>query len=630
MRRFFELAVPANDFDQGDHNIGVSTTGLLVLDVDNRKQGSDSLDILEMLNGALPTTYLVATPNGRHYYFRPPHDVANSASKLGDGLDVRGFHGYVVGAGSVVDGVEYRPLVDAPIAEAPQWLVDLCEKPREREMAADAPAEALDAPHNVTRARDYLLNAEPAIQGAGGNDHTYRTAAAVIDFGLSRDKAVEVMSDWNERCQPPWAPDELERMVDNAARYRTGAVGKSDPKTEFDVYRAPPSGIEPRPVDATTTLLEEPRRWLLGHTAIRGKLTVLIAPPGAGKSTLTLAAALSVAANKPILGMQVHEQTAAWLYNNEDDLPEINRRLHAAMIHNGISPEALKDRLYLNSGEKLPFVIAKRTGQGDSKRLRRTDAMQEAIDFIIKLGIGLVIFDPFSETHEGDENDNVEMREVASWFREIAQRANCAVILVHHTRKLPAGSSEGHAGNMDSGRGASSVSGVARVVQTLFGMSEKDAKKVGISPAQRHLYVRLDDAKATLSLSAGRTSWLKRETVQVPTSVAGIFEPVGVLAPVELAEVLSDDELLDRLVLEACGGQATGRTEVANFIVAHPLSRWEGRDTVRKRIERAAETATTWRIESEGTRAPGSRMIVPIEGGLDAFETAQTAANEVD
>ena len=86
--------------------------------------------------------------------------------------------------------------------------------------------------------------------------------------------------------------------------------------------------------------------------------------------------------------------------------------------------------------------------------------------------IGLFVVDPFVETHDVNENSNEQIKAVASMFRDVARAGNCSVLLVHHTAKPPQGMSDGHAGNMNTARGASALVGVARVVQTLFGMSE--------------------------------------------------------------------------------------------------------------------------------------------------------------
>src|SRR3546814_16459131 len=122
----------------------------------------------------------------------------------------------------------------------------------------------------------------------------------------------------------------------------------------------------------------------------------------------------------------------------------------------------------------------------------------------------MLIADPLVELHDASENDNGEMGAVGAILRGIAQQAGCATMVIHHTRKLPAGSSEGHAGNMDSGRGAGAVAGIARVALTLYGMSAKDAKHFGVDAGERAWFVRLDSAKANLSPRIGRAPGRER------------------------------------------------------------------------------------------------------------------------
>lgn len=52
-------------------------------------------------------------------------------------------------------------------------------------------------------------------------------------------------------------------------------------------------------------------------------------------------------------------------------------------------------------------------------------------------------------------------------------------------------------------------------MRTLFGMSERDADKLGVDPKDRHLWARLDDAKANLPLAAGEARWFKRVSVTI-------------------------------------------------------------------------------------------------------------------
>jgi hypothetical protein len=72
-------------------NFGVSTDGLVVLDVDGGA-GRASLTRLERQHGPLPPTWRVSTGSGgRHIYFKAPRgkDIRNSVGKLAKGLDVR-------------------------------------------------------------------------------------------------------------------------------------------------------------------------------------------------------------------------------------------------------------------------------------------------------------------------------------------------------------------------------------------------------------------------------------------------------------------------------------------------------------------------------------------------------------
>jgi AAA domain len=173
-------------------------------------------------------------------------------------------------------------------------------------------------------------------------------------------------------------------------------------------------------------------------------------------------------------------------------------------------------------------------GWSDTEILTAAEALTlpGCIEHIRAHGIGAFIVDLFVETHEVTENSNEQIKAVAVMFREIARAGNCAVMLVHHTAKPPQGSSDGHAGNLNTSRGASALAGVARIVQTLFSMSARDAEQHGVDDDERHLFVRLDDAKANLGLISGRARWFRRVGVTIANG-----DEVGVLVPEDLQPV---------------------------------------------------------------------------------------------
>jgi hypothetical protein len=74
-------------------------------------------------------TWTVATASGgRHLYYRAPDGGGpwrNTAGRLGWHIDTRAGGGYVVAAGSVVDGRTYRVLRAVPLLDLPDWLARL-------------------------------------------------------------------------------------------------------------------------------------------------------------------------------------------------------------------------------------------------------------------------------------------------------------------------------------------------------------------------------------------------------------------------------------------------------------------------------------------------------------------------
>ena len=116
-----------------DFNIGVvAENNLIVLDVDvGHSDGANGFITLEQYE-ALPDTFYVSTPNGgKHYYFHSDStDELTIRANIDKGLDIRaGGAGYVVGAGSTIDGIEYQlGKDDFTMAIAPDWLINAALK----------------------------------------------------------------------------------------------------------------------------------------------------------------------------------------------------------------------------------------------------------------------------------------------------------------------------------------------------------------------------------------------------------------------------------------------------------------------------------------------------------------------
>lgn len=234
-------------------NVGILTTGLLLVDVDNKpgKDGDLGIFNLELDGKFLPETFEQRSASGGyHLFYRTEIPVGNSGSRIANDVDVRGDGGLVIGAGSEVDGKAYSILNDAPLALAPEWLVELCNKSRVVHTTDGGHGQAVDSEYAERRGTHYLERDAPlAVEGSSGNHTTYTVAAVLRDLGCDQLLAYCLLLDhWNDRCEPPWAPEELDKIVENVYRYGRGKVGAAAPETEFTVISVPEK--EPKPIAA--------------------------------------------------------------------------------------------------------------------------------------------------------------------------------------------------------------------------------------------------------------------------------------------------------------------------------------------------------------------------------------------
>ena len=224
-------------------NIGISTShfatgeALVVVDVDvkSKKRGDLSLLQLEMDGFDLPETLTVATPSGgKHLYYRVPKALRQGVDTLGSGIDTRSLGGYVLGPGSSIDGRAYEITHHAPIAQAPEWLVQRLGAARERSAASAEPLPGVEPDRAAQRAAKWLAAYAPtATEGQGGDAETYKVALHLKDLGCDADQALDLMGPWNERCSPPWSQEELDIKVRNAFKYGKDPVGIAAPEAIF-------------------------------------------------------------------------------------------------------------------------------------------------------------------------------------------------------------------------------------------------------------------------------------------------------------------------------------------------------------------------------------------------------------
>ncbi len=207
---------------------------ILVVDVDPRNGGNDSFSLLSFMVD-FPETYTVKTGGGGlHLYYTKPDDIFISKSlKEYPGIDFLSKGCYVVGAGSKhKKGGNYTVILDAPLAEAPQELLDIIQKDLYK--LSDAPAVEVDQEQATNRAINFINSVEGAIEGEQGNSHTYFVAAKCRDYGVSEEVCNNIMQDYfNPKCVPAWSKEELAGIIGNAYNYAQNTPGNAAPEVAF-------------------------------------------------------------------------------------------------------------------------------------------------------------------------------------------------------------------------------------------------------------------------------------------------------------------------------------------------------------------------------------------------------------
>lgn len=261
--------------------------------------------------------------------------------------------------------------------------------------------------------------------------------------------------------------------------------------------------------------------------------------PAVSKSTLALLLAVVVASERedilrgeyegrPINDTcRLHGGGNVLVYNCEDRLDEMKRRLRAIQNERGLSDADMKHSITLWSGvDSSPLKLMGRDGdRGPLKVISGTRRLEAEIS---RLQPALVILDTqISLSRGGNENSNDDQDAIAQHLANIAARHGISLGVVHHTAKA----TRNNAGDMAAGRGGFAAAGKFRVLLTLCNVTGEgdDEKTWGVTRHDR--LVRLDCAKLSHSALSKQPIVFERASVLVgngpqtmPDSTDDVFD----------------------------------------------------------------------------------------------------------
>ena len=202
---------------------------------------------------------------------------------------------------------------------------------------------------------------------------------------------------------------------------------------------AAPAIIKATPYTWTDPTKIPKRDFVYGRHLIRKFVSATVAPGGVGKSSLIVTEAMAMVSGKDLLGIHPASPSKVWLWNLEDPAEETARHIQATALHYRLNAQDVEGNLFADSGRDQRLVIATtdRTGTMIVKPV-----IDNLVSEIIARSIDVLVIDPFVSCHEVGENDNTAMDMIVKEWGRVAQRGNCAIELVHHSRKSSAGETE--------------------------------------------------------------------------------------------------------------------------------------------------------------------------------------------
>tara|TARA_Y100001954_G_scaffold4787_1_gene5214 strand:- start:56712 stop:57995 length:1284 start_codon:yes stop_codon:yes gene_type:complete len=233
---------------------------------------------------------------------------------------------------------------------------------------------------------------------------------------------------------------------------------------------------------------------------------ILAAPGGLSKSFLLLILGVCVALARPFLGFAVPRSRSVLFCSAEDDIDEVQRRVHAIREAARLAGEKLDESLFHRIGV-IDMV-------GDTEQIVLMEGNNpiintKAVDRIVQAAnslpdIGLVIIDPAARFRSGSEIDTPSATVFVKALEVIRKKTGASVIVAHHARKGGTGDTA------DDIRGASALVDAARWAATLAHLPEKKARKdYGFDEVERKSLIRFRVVKANYSAPISDV-WLKR------------------------------------------------------------------------------------------------------------------------
>lgn len=400
-------------------NIGIVTgeiSKVVVVDIDKPELFNEFVK-------EYPTHRIQRTASGGYHllYRYSGKDIGNSVSRLSNGIDVRGNHGYIVTYPSVIrlanGGLgEYHWQEEGELLPLPVPLHDLIIKELgayKVELAAGTDGKDLWT--------DVLNN---GFTPGKHNEQVKDLARFFYRMHMPEDVIITTLELLNLQDETPLPQNELHSTIKSGINYeKTRLQLKQDEtKTEHET-------------DQMTVRWEAhkkfKREWLIEDWLLKNSIMVLTAPPEQYKTWVALEAAVQIALGNKSSGFLggswqgPKEPMAVLIVQQEDNEDLVMERLKAIAYEKIIDKEGWEE-----TAKNMPIFFPK----DDLLSFDDKESMQALEDRIVKHNIKFVIIDPLYSLASSDDFFAGMAKQMLK-IKKLRNKHGVTFLFVHHNKK---------------------------------------------------------------------------------------------------------------------------------------------------------------------------------------------------
>lgn len=381
-----------------------------------------------------------------------------------------------------------------------------------------------------------------------------------------------------------------------------------------DVFDSTHSGV-PRIAPFSHWRDMPPPEYIIDGLIEHGGLSSVIGPPGVGKSTVVLDMLCHIATGKSWQGRTTRKTRV--LYLPGEGLSGAVQRLKAWEDAHDVD---LADDLLLGNG--IILVSA------------QNEAWGEIAAYIVRQGIGLVVFDTFARMSAGlEENSATDVGKAVRRFDKLRELTNAGVCVVHHTAK----------GSPDTARGSSALNG-ALDSELLVRMATWDVTQIAdengrlpgkcieITTSKQKNAEQLENPIPLLMINHPLPQDVSAPLITGPNGSVDPMQGEVVLARA-LPEPIVETAIRIRQFVDRLTQQGATRTEIVLAVRpdAYAMSRADTPVYWKQRIAEAVDKGLRYSLIETLTGTPsGARYIPSVNTADQARNLAAAEVNDQD